>query len=90
MLLKDAAKMIHDKFDEEFPKMEMKEMTKFDVAALSLGKGKGYWVVVYANEKSVAIISSKRVDKRVFKTLEAIRSALDEVGITRFEVIGTK
>ena len=90
MLLKDAAKMIQERFDEEFPKMEIKEMTKFDVAALSLGKGKGYWIVVYANEKSVAIISSKRVDKRVFKTLEAIRSALGEVGITRFEVIGTK
>lgn len=90
MLLKDAAKMIQDKFDDEFEKMEMKEMTKFDVAALSVGKGKGYIIAVYSNDKAIAIISSKRVERRVFKTLEAIRSALDEVGITRFEVIGTK
>lgn len=90
MLLKDVSKMIEGKFDEEWDKMAISEMTTFDIAALSLGKGKGYWLAVYANNKAIAIVSSKRVEKRVFKTLDTIKKSLDDVGINRFEVIGCK
>lgn len=88
MLLKDAAKMIHEKFDEEFPKLRTSDMTRFRISSLRVSQG--YILAVSVNGKTVAIISSKREDKRIFKTLDAIKRALDGVGIDRFEVIGTK
>jgi hypothetical protein len=88
MLLKDAANMIQKKFEDEFDKMELSKMTKFEISAMNTGNG--YILAVSANSKVIAIISSKRAERRVFKTLDAIKRSLDDVGINRFEVIGTK
>lgn len=89
MLLKDVSKMIDCKFNEEFDLMEISEMTKFSITAIDCGN-EGYILGVLCNDKCIGVVSSKRSDKRVFKTLDAIKRALMGVGIHGFEVIGLK
>jgi hypothetical protein len=46
--------------------------------------------VVYAKlgDYSPVFVSSQRQERRVFKTLDALRRAMKEVGIHSFEVVG--
>lgn len=88
MLLKDAAKVINDKIDSEIDLLPNSEKT--DMSIFAMKTGKGYILGLSANGKTMAIISSKREDRRVFKTLDAISRALHDVEINWFEVFGTK
>ena len=88
MLLKELSKMIDSKFDEEFEIKPLSEMTTFVITALYAKSINGYIVTASVDGNTVIIVSSKREERRVFKTLDALKRALHDVGITKFEVIG--
>lgn len=88
MLLKDAVKMMDSKFHEEIKSVPIPEMTKFEFTACNSDALGGYCLMFFADGKHVSVISSKRQDRRVFKTLDTVRKTLSEFGIKRFDVIG--
>ena len=88
MLLKDAVNMIDAKFNEEFEIIPMSEMTKFEFTACRSDTLGGYCLMFLVDGKLVSVISSKRQERRVFKTLETVRKVLGAVSIKKFDVIG--
>jgi phosphoketolase len=88
MLLKDAAKAISNNIDHVLDVLPESDKAVMSISALRTSIG--YILCLSSNNKTVAIISSKREERRVFKTLDAISRALKGVGINKFEVYGTK
>lgn len=88
MLLKDAAKIMHDKFDSEIDLLPPSDRTEISIFAMK--SGLGYILGLQISGKTIAIISSKREEYRVFKTLDAISRALNDLDINHFQVFGTK
>ena len=60
----------------------------FKLTAIYSKPHNGFVVFVTVDGKGDVFVSSQRQDKRVFKTLDALRRAVKEVGITWFEVVG--
>lgn len=60
----------------------------FKITAVWSGQHKGFILVASLDGKGEIYVSSQRQDKRVFKTLDALRKATLDCGISWFEVVG--
>lgn len=60
----------------------------FDITAIHSKKDGGFVVFAAIDGKGGIFVSSQRQDRRVFKTLDALRRAMIEVGISSFSVVG--
>lgn len=89
MLIKDIEKMINRNIAADNVELDMGKIDKCSEYSFCAWGVKGGYVISFSiNDKHVDMISSKREDMRIFKTLPGIQKTLSEIGITSFDVRG--
>jgi len=68
--------------------MNNKEAPQFQIVTSYSHSLQGFVVYAKLGDYSPVFVSSQRQERRVFKTLDALRRAMKEAGIPSFEVVG--
>ncbi len=87
MLSTDIKKLIENASSNEVSSNCINEMTKFEFLVIWKKDSNGYVLSLSMNDKHFTFVSSKRKDKRVFKTLEAAEKCIKEIGFSVFSVM---
>lgn len=85
MLLNQVAKWREDSLEKS---LESGSSVSFNVIASYSNDLKGFAVHADINGNGGVWVSSQRQEKRVFKTLDALRRAMQSAGIPAFTVVG--